>query len=263
MTSPAEQEPAPRHGPDDASEQETDLTSQHRPEHEPLAEIESPADIKAESLLLERAIGGWRGIIDSGLPTAVFVVAYVVTSSNLRNSLIAAVIAGLLIVVWRLVRREKLMQVAAGFAGLAISAFFAARTENAGNIYLPGMLTNLAYGSAFLISILVRWPLLGIAMGFLTGEGTSWRRDLTLRRTYAAASWIWVALFFGRLIVQTPMYLAGAVELQGIVKIVMGYPLFLGAAYWTYRVLSPVLDIKRAEKAAAAASAAPDGTDQA
>ena len=209
---------------------------------------ESKADVRAESLLLERAIGGWRGIIDSGLPTAVFVIAFIVTSQNLRSSIIAAIIAGLAIVIWRLIRREKLGQVAAGFIGLAISAWWASRNDNASDIYLPGMLTNLGYGSAFLISIIVRWPLLGIAMGFLTGEGTKWRRDPALRRVYAAASWIWVVLFFSRLIVQTPLYLAGWVEVQGIVKIVMGYPLFLGAAYWTYRVLAPVLSNKRAER---------------
>lgn len=224
--------------------------------HEP--PVETPKEVQAEALLLERAIGGWRGVIDSGLPTAVFVVAYIVTSSNLRTSLISAVVAGLLIVLWRLIRREQLGQVAAGFVGLAISAWFASRTDNASNIYLPGMLTNLAYGSAFLLSILFRWPLLGIAMGFLTGEGTSWRRDPLLRRTYAAASWIWVGLFFGRLVVQAPMYFAGAVELQGIVKIVMGYPLFLGAAYWTYRVLSPVLTRKRAERLQAQEGTDPD-----
>lgn len=213
---------------------------------------ESKSDVRAESLLLERAIGGWRGIIDSGLPTAVFVISFIVTSQNLRSSIIAAIIAGLAIVIWRLIRREKLGQVAAGFIGLAICAWWASRNDNASDIYLPGMLTNLGYGSAFLISIIVRWPLLGIAMGFLTGEGTKWRRDPALRRVYAAASWIWVVLFFSRLIVQTPLYIAGWVEIQGIVKIVMGYPLFLGAAYWTYRVLAPVLSSKRAEREEAA-----------
>jgi hypothetical protein len=207
------------------------------------------AEVKAETLLLERAIGGWRGVIDSGLPTAVFVIAFIITSSQLRPSLIAALVAGGLIVIWRLVRREKLGQIAAGFVGLAFSAWWAARNDNAGDIYVPGMLTNLGYGTAFLLSILVRWPLLGIAMGYLTGEGTTWRQDPLLRRTYAAASWIWVALFYGRIVVQAPMYFAGWVELQGIFKIVMGYPLFLGAAYWTYRVLSPVLTHKRAERA--------------
>jgi hypothetical protein len=226
---------------------------------EPEPDFETPAEVRAEAVLLERAIGGWRGVIDSGLPTAVFVISYVVTSRNLRTSLIAAIVAGVLIVIWRLIRREKLGQVAAGFVGLAFSAWWASRNDNASDIYLPGMLTNLGYGMAFFISIIVRWPLLGIAMGLLTGEGTSWRQDPVLRRTYAAASWIWVGLFFGRLIVQTPMYLAGWVEVQGIVKIVMGYPLFLGAAYWTYRVLAPVLAQKRAEREQAKSE--PSGSD--
>ncbi len=31
-------------------------------------DVETVEEIKAEGLLLERAIGGWRGLIDSGLP---------------------------------------------------------------------------------------------------------------------------------------------------------------------------------------------------
>jgi len=94
----------------------------------------------------------------------------------------------------------------------------------------------------------VRWPLLGIAMGYLTGEGTSWRRDPQLRRVYAAASWIWVGVFALRLIVQVPLYLMGAVAPLGIVKIVLGWPLYLAGAYATYRVLAPVYRAKRGER---------------
>lgn len=213
-------------------------------------ELEPAEEVRQEALLLERAIGGWRGVIDSGVPTAVFVVAYLVTSSDLRASLIAAIVAGGLIAVWRLIRREPLTQIGAGFVGLLFSAWFASRTQNASDVYLPGMLTNLGYGTAFLVSILVRWPIIGIAMGVLTGDGTSWRKDPDLRRVYAAASWIWVGLFYSRLIVQTPMYFAGWVEVQGVVKIIMGYPLFLAAAYFTYLVLKPVFQRKREEKAA-------------
>ena len=38
------------------------------------SDFETAADVRAESAMLEKAIGGWRGIIDSGLPTLVFVV---------------------------------------------------------------------------------------------------------------------------------------------------------------------------------------------
>jgi hypothetical protein len=215
-------------------------------------EFETAADVRQEALILERAIGGWRGIIDSGVPTGVFVVAYIITSGELMPSLIAAISAGAIIAVWRLIRRESLMQISAGFIGLLFSAWFASRTQNASDVYLPGMLTNLGYGTAFLVSILVRWPLIGVAMGFLTGDGTSWRQDPQLRRVYAAASWIWVGLFYSRLVIQTPMYLAGWVEVQGVVKIIMGYPLFLASAYFTYLVLRPVFERKRREREAQA-----------
>jgi len=146
---------------------------------------------------------------------------------------------------YRLVRRERLQQVLTGFLGLAIAAGFSAWTGQAENFFLPGLITNIAYGTAFVVSILVRWPLLGLAMGYLTGDGISWRRDKRLMRTYSAASWIWVGVFFSRLAVQVPLYLAAAVELLGVARVVMGWPLFLAAAYLTYRVLTPIYQERR------------------
>jgi hypothetical protein len=205
----------------------------------------SEEDLRAERLILERAIGGWRGMIDSALPTVVFITVYVIASRELRPALLAAIAVGVVLVVVRLARRQNLQQVFTGFFGLAIAAGFSAVTGQAENFFLPGLITNIAYGTAFIVSILVKWPLLGVAMGYLTGEGTSWRADRRLMRTYAAASWIWVGVFFGRLAVQGPLYLAGAVELLGVARVVMGWPLFLAGAYITYRVLSPIYRERR------------------
>jgi len=234
MTTPAEQEPAA---------DDKDVVDIEKAD-----ELETPADVRAEALLLERAIGGWRGIIDSGVPTVVFVIAYLVSGSNLTAAVIAALASGFVIVVWRAIRHEPLQQVFAGFAGVAISAAFAKYSGKAENYFLPGFLQNLGYGLAFLISIIVRWPLLGVAMGYLTGEGTAWRKDPVLRRTYAAASWIWVGLFFGRLAVQVPLYFAEALGALGVMKVIMGIPLYIASAYFTYLILHPVWVAKRAER---------------
>lgn len=215
-------------------------TPQQSHEGESSESFESVDDIKAERLILDRAIGGWRGLIDSGVPTLVFVIAFLVWPENLSRAVIAAVLSGIVIVVIRLVRRDPLTQVMAGFLGLAIAAGFSAWTDSAENFFLPGLLTNLAYGSAFLVSIVIKWPLLGVALGYLTGTGTSWRKETSLRRAASAASWIWVLLFFGRLSVQLPFYLSGAVGTLGVIKVIMGWPLFLAAAYFTYLVLAPV-----------------------
>ena len=96
------------------------------------------------------------------------------------------------------------------------------------------------------MQLLTALPILGVAMGFLTGEGTNWRKDPPLRRVYAAASWIWVGLFFGRLAVQVPLYWANAIGALGVVKIVMGVPLYVLAAFFTFRILQPVWAAKRA-----------------
>jgi hypothetical protein len=204
-------------------------------------EHETVADVEAERALLTRAIGGWRGLFDSGAPAAVFVVVFLVTDSELSIALWSALGVAALVMVWRIIRRESLQQVLAGFVGVGVSAFVASRTGRAEDFFLPGLLINIAYGSAFLISILVRWPLLGVVVGLITGEGLNWRRDQSLRRAYAAASWIWVGVFFGRILVQGPLYLAGSLGALGVTRIVMGWPLFLAAAYMTYRVLKPVL----------------------
>lgn len=207
---------------------------------------EAAHEMRAEGLILERAIGGWRGMIDTGLPTVVFVTAYVIAGRELQPALIAAVVAGLALVAWRLVRRQPLQQIFTGFFGLAIAAAFSAWTGQAQDFFLPGLLTNLAYGSAFLVSILVGWPALGLVMGYLTGDGTAWRKDSRLKRTYTAASWVWVGVFFLRLVVQAPLYFAEMVEPLGVARVIMGWPLFLAGAYLTYRVLAPIYRERRA-----------------
>lgn len=207
---------------------------------------EAAQEIRAEGLILERAIGGWRGMIDTGLPTVVFITVYVLVNRELPPALIAAVTTGVCLAAWRLFRRESLQQILTGFIGLTIAAGFSAWTGQAADFFLPGLLTNLAYGSVFVISILVGWPALGLVMGYLTGDGTSWRQDRRLRRTYAAASWVWVGVFFLRLSVQAPLYFAGLVEQLGLARVIMGWPLFLAGAYVTYRVLAPVYRERRA-----------------
>jgi len=203
-------------------------------------------EVRAEGLILEKAIGGWRGMIDTGLPTVVFISVFALNGRVLTPALIAAVITGVLLIGWRLVQRQSLQQIFTGFIGLAIAAGFSAWTGNAEDFFLPGLLTNIGYGTVFLVSILVGWPALGVVMGYLTGDGTAWRSDRGLRRTYTAATWVWVGVFFARLSVQGPLYLAGAIEPLGLARVIMGWPLFLAGAYLTYRVLAPVYRERRA-----------------
>lgn len=198
-------------------------------------------DLPIEQKLLANAIGGWRGMIDSALPAVVFLIVYPVSGQVLSIALWSAIGTAAALTVLRLIRRQPLTQVAGGFAGVALSAFVASRTGTAEGYFLPGLITNAAYGLGALVSVLVSWPIMGVFIGAMTGSVSAWRSDAPVRRAMASATWIWVAVFWGRLLVQLPLYFLGYVTALGTAKIVLGWPLFLLGAWLNYRLIKPIM----------------------
>ena len=182
-------------------------------------------------------MGGRHGIADSSLPGLAFVVAYTVGGQQLDFAIWTAVGVGAVLFAIRIARRETLQFALAGFVGVAIAAFVANQTGRAEDFFLPGLLLNLAYAAAYLISIAVRWPLLGVIVGPLNGEGMEWRKDPERLRLYSRASWIWVGVFTLRLAVQLPLYFADELVALGVAKTAMGFPVFALAAWLSYLVL--------------------------
>jgi hypothetical protein len=190
-----------------------------------------------ERLSLVDAVGGRRGVLDSGLPAVVFVAVYTATKGNMTAAVWGAIVTGGLTTVLRIARRETLQFAISGFVGVAIAAFIAHRTGRAENFFLPGLFVNLGYAAAYAVSILVRWPLLGVVVGTLTGEGTGWRRDPAKLRAFSLASWIWVGMFLLRIAVQLPLYLAGALVPLGAARLAMGWPLFFLGIWLSWLLL--------------------------
>ncbi|MFZ0323874.1 MAG: DUF3159 domain-containing protein [Actinomycetes bacterium] len=188
------------------------------------------------------AMGGRRGLVDSGLPGAVFVLLYTAgvhwwPDEALRYALWAALglAAGLAVV--RVIRHESVQQTVNGLVGVGLGALLAARSGSAADFYLPGLFISAGYGVVYLVSILVGWPLIGVVVGPLLGEGMSWRQDPPRRRAYTRASWLWVAMFALRLAVQVPLYLSGAAIALGAARVLMGWPLFLLVAWLSYALI--------------------------
>ena len=190
-----------------------------------------------EGVDLAAAIGGRRGLLDSGLPGLVFVTVFTLNGQDLKTAVWAALgVAGLLAAL-RLVRREPLTQTLAGLVGVGIAAYFASRTGEARNYFIPGFLLNIGYVFAYAVSALVRWPIVGVLVGPLLGEGLQWRKDPPRLRAYTYATWMFAALFGVRLAVQVPLWLLDRVFILGTVKVLMGVPLFALVAWLSYLVI--------------------------
>ena len=186
--------------------------------------------------LLE-ALGGKRGLADSGLPGAIFVTVFTLTGQNLEPALWSAIGAATVFTLIRVVRREPLQFAIAGLVGIGIAAFIASRTGRAQDFFLPALFKDAGFGLLYLVSILVKWPLIGLIVGPLVGEGMTWRKDPVRRRAYTMATWPWFGLFVARLVVSLPLYLAGATVALGYVRLAMGIPLYLVTLWLSYRAI--------------------------
>lgn len=193
------------------------------------------------------AFGGKKGLIDSGIPSVIFLIVFNVTD-ELQSALIASVAVSAVLTIIRLAMRETIQHAVSGLIGSLICAWFANRTGNASDLYLPKLLTNLGYGGVYLIANLVGWPILGLLLGPILGENLQWRKDPARARAYKRASWLWVGMFFIRIAVQYPIYRSGNVNLLGTVNLAMGYPLFLATAYGSWMILKTVPTTKISDK---------------
>lgn len=138
-------------------------------------------------------------------PPIVFVVTYAVSGSDLGWAIGAALIVGVILAIWRLARGERPVRVVGALFVVALGALIAAYTGSAVAYFWPLVLANVVSAFAFAVSILIRWPLLGVIVGPLVGTRMRWRTDPDLLRAYSRASWLWVGLNLIRAAVQVPL----------------------------------------------------------
>ena len=183
------------------------------------------------------ALGGKRGLIDSGLPSLVFLIVFNISGKDVNAALYAAVALSILLTLLRLLKRETIQHAFSGLIGVGICALISKRTGNAADFYLPGLWINAGYGLLYAITNLIKWPILGVMLGPILGENLLWRKDLARLNAYIKAGWLWVAMFAARLIVQYPLYKSGNINLLGTARLLMGYPLFILTAWGTWQIL--------------------------
>jgi len=183
------------------------------------------------------ALGGKKGLIDSGLPSLVFLIVFNLSGKNITSAIYAAIGLSIVLTFIRIVKRETVQHAFSGLIGVGVCAFIARRSGNAADFYLPGLWINAGYALLYAITNLFKWPLLGVVLGPILGENLLWRKDPARLKAYTKAGWLWVGMFAARLIVQYPLYQSGNVNLLGTARLLMGYPLFILTAWGTWLIL--------------------------
>jgi Protein of unknown function (DUF3159) len=200
----------------------------------PLTETGHPAPTVEQIIRhrLSTALGGWRGSLETALPTIAFVVVWT-WRKEVMDAVIAAAVITVVLAVLRLVQRQSLQFVLSAVFATGIAAFFALRSGRAEDAFLPGILGSIGWGLASLLSVVVRWP----AIGFMVGAGDprmaedpfAWRRDPALVRVCQRLTLVLVALYAVRVAIMLPLYFAGQVAWLGVTKVALGWPAWVAA----------------------------------
>jgi hypothetical protein len=175
---------------------------------------------------LSTALGGWRGMVDSGAAPLAFLIGWL-TTKDLVISVGASIAVMLVALVVRIARRETLQFALGGIFVTAVAAFIASRTGRAQDVFLPGILLNLGLSLVFVVSMVTRWPVVGFLVGAVTEEPTAWRRDRGIVSLCQKLTALLLAGYLVRVAVQLPLYLAGNTTALAVSKLVLGWPLLL------------------------------------
>jgi hypothetical protein len=164
------------------------------------------------------------------------------SAAGLSRAVVAAIAAAVLAAGYRLARRQPLQQAVTGLLSVAVAALIAARSGQARDYFVLGIITAFGYGAVLAVSLLVRRPLVGVAWEFLDPtplpDGQRWFRVRPLLRAYDLATLVAVLVFLARAVVQLTLFREHRTGWLAVAKLAMGYPLYAVAvlfAVWLVR----------------------------
>lgn len=206
-----------------------------------------PRETSPRQESLADLLGGRRGAVDATVPPVAFVAGYLIGGGSagtrgLVFGVSAALLAAAVIGVWRVTHGGGVRATAVGILGVGVAALVALRTGRPEDFFLLRIVTNVVSALAWIASIAVRWPLLGVVVGLVLGQKASWRKDPALLRAYRIGSYVWVLQYVVRIVVLVPLYLAGQVVALGIAQAVLTWPLVavcLAVSWWVVRAALP------------------------
>ena len=208
------------------------------------SEVGAPAARTPAQALLGQ-MGGVSGLIYSALPVAVLVP--VSAAFGLLPAIVSALAVAAAILFWRLFRRDSVQPAVAGFFGVGVSALIAWLVGASKGYFLLGIWTSLLWAAVFLVSVLIRRPVVGYIWSWVNGHDRSWRASRRAVVAFDLATLTWVLVFGARFAVQHHLYDADRTGLLGVARIAMGWPLTAVAALVSY------LAVRAAQRAVHAA----------
>ena len=168
---------------------------------------------------------GRTNTVDAILPPLLY--ALVNMLAGLVPATLAAMVLAAILTVLRVIRKQSWAYALSGLVLSLLTAGLAWYTQNAANLFLPGLLTSGILLAAALLSIVIGNPLAAWSSHLTRAWPRGWYWLPNIRPAYTEVTWFWVILFSLRLSIQFILYQLSAVVTLAWLDVLMGWPFLL------------------------------------
>ncbi|MDF0528898.1 DUF3159 domain-containing protein [Tsukamurella sp. 8F] len=180
-------------------------------------------------------VGGLSGLVQSAIPSTVFVVVH--SAAGMTHAIVAAIACAAALVVIRALRRLTLRPAIGSVVGVAVSSVIAYRSGDPRDYFLPDIWGYTACAAAMAASIAVRWPLAGVLWHAMSGTGMRWRSDRRVLFAYSVATATAAAAFATRAGAQIWFYEHDQAGAMVVARLALNYPLWaVTLAVWAWSI---------------------------
>ncbi len=181
---------------------------------------------------LQAVVFGRRGIIDVVLPPLWFLV--LVRWADFRTAIWGSLSLAILLLLWRLVRRQSVMTALAGVGGVLLSMLLMQILNREEGFFLPNILTGMGMVILAVGSILAGKPMVAWTSYLARRWPRNWYWHPQVRPAYTEVTWFWAIFFFVRVVAQLNLLrLQQAEQLAGL-NLFLGWPATLLLLIFSY-----------------------------
>lgn len=188
---------------------------------------------------LRMVLAGRSNLLDSILPPLLFVLLNAIW--GLQVAIWASLGLAALMAIYRLFKRQSLLYALGGAGGVAVAAAVAYLLGRAEGFFLPTIVSGAFTVLLCLVSVLAGRPVVAYTSFVARRWPLDWYWHQKVRPAYSEVTWMWVAFFGLRLLLQFNLFQQEEASLLGIVQLLTGWPatiilLIASYVYGTWRL---------------------------
>ncbi len=181
---------------------------------------------------LRAVVFGSRSVIDMVVPPLLFLI--LVKGAGFMYAIWGALSLAVLLMGWRLVRRQSVWAAIGGVVGVLLSLALVQVLNREEGFFLPGILTGIGTVLVAVGSILAGKPMVAWTSYLARRWPWGWYWHPQVRPAYTEVTWFWAIFFLLRVGLQLNLFQAAQAEQLAGLNLLLGWPATLLLLIFSY-----------------------------